>query len=116
MENAFSSFTGRVTELAELEDRLLREANELGIGPMGFGGATTLRGAVATGYRAPSIDELYGDYSAFGFNGNPALEPETSVTAEIGVDHVYASGAEVSATTFAWVLLLHPLGSVTVRV
>jgi len=29
-------------ELAELEERLLREGNELGIGPMGFGGATTL--------------------------------------------------------------------------
>lgn len=31
-------------ELAELEDRLLREANELGIGPMGFGGKTTVLG------------------------------------------------------------------------
>ncbi len=31
-------------ELDELEQRLLREANELGIGPMGFGGSTTLLG------------------------------------------------------------------------
>ncbi len=31
-------------ELAELEERLLREGNELGIGPMGFGGQTTLLG------------------------------------------------------------------------
>lgn len=31
-------------ELAELEERLLREANELGIGPMGFGGRTTVLG------------------------------------------------------------------------
>lgn len=31
-------------ELAELEERLLREGNELGIGPMGFGGRTTLLG------------------------------------------------------------------------
>ena len=29
-------------ELAELEERLLHEGNELGIGPMGFGGKTTL--------------------------------------------------------------------------
>jgi len=29
-------------ELAELEKRVLQEANELGIGPMGFGGRTTL--------------------------------------------------------------------------
>jgi len=29
-------------KLAELEDRLVQEANELGIGPMGFGGRTTV--------------------------------------------------------------------------
>jgi fumarate hydratase class I len=33
-----------IPELDELEQRLLREGNELGIGPMGFGGATTLLG------------------------------------------------------------------------
>lgn len=31
-------------ELAELEERLLQETNELGIGPMGFGGNTTILG------------------------------------------------------------------------
>ena len=31
-----------VPELAALEERLLRECNELGIGPMGFGGQTTV--------------------------------------------------------------------------
>ena len=31
-------------ELATLEDRLLKEGNELGVGPMGFGGETTLLG------------------------------------------------------------------------
>lgn len=31
-------------ELAELEDQLLAEGNQLGIGPMGFGGKTTLLG------------------------------------------------------------------------
>ena len=34
--------TNPVPELAELEERLLQEGNELGIGPMGFGGTTTL--------------------------------------------------------------------------
>ena len=33
-----------VKELAVLEERLLRECNELGIGPMGFGGKTTVLG------------------------------------------------------------------------
>lgn len=31
-------------ELAQLEERLVREANELGVGPMGFGGRTTVLG------------------------------------------------------------------------
>jgi fumarate hydratase, class I len=35
-------------QLAELEERLTSEANELGIGPMGFGGATTLLGTRIT--------------------------------------------------------------------
>lgn len=38
------SDTNPMAELAELEERLLKEANELGIGPMGFGGQTTVLG------------------------------------------------------------------------
>ncbi|HET7378324.1 MAG TPA: fumarate hydratase [Anaerolineae bacterium] len=42
-------------KLAELEDRLTVEANQLGIGPMGFGGETTVLGVKATGmYRLPA--------------------------------------------------------------
>lgn len=41
--------------LAELEARLLQEGNELGIGPMGFGGQTTLLGVKATSlHRLPA--------------------------------------------------------------
>ena len=41
--------------LAELEARLVREANELGIGPMGFGGQTTVLGVKARGmHRLPA--------------------------------------------------------------
>lgn len=36
--------TNPVAELAALESRVLREGNSLGIGPMGFGGQTTLLG------------------------------------------------------------------------
>jgi fumarate hydratase class I len=36
--------TNPIAELAELEQRVLQEANSLGIGPMGFGGQTTLLG------------------------------------------------------------------------
>ena len=61
----------------------------------------TLRGAAATGYRPPSIDELYGNYpGAYPFEGNPDLTPETSQSIEFGADYNYASGARVSATAF----------------
>ncbi len=42
-----------VAKLAELEAILLRQANELGIGPMGFGGKTTLLGV-----KIGSLDRL----------------------------------------------------------
>jgi fumarate hydratase class I len=42
-------------ELAEMENRLLDEGNELGIGPMGFGGKTTLLGVkIGTLHRLPA--------------------------------------------------------------
>jgi fumarate hydratase class I len=42
--------TNPVPELAELEERLLHECNELGIGPMGFGGKTTVFGVKTGAY------------------------------------------------------------------
>jgi fumarate hydratase class I len=42
--------TNPVPELAELEETILREANQLEIGPMGFGGKMTI-GACKIGYR-----------------------------------------------------------------
>jgi fumarate hydratase class I len=42
-------------ELAAMEQRLADEANQLGIGPMGFGGATTVLGAKISGlHRLPA--------------------------------------------------------------
>jgi fumarate hydratase class I len=42
-------------KLAEMEDRLTEESNQLGIGPMGFGGKTTVLGAKITGlHRLPA--------------------------------------------------------------
>ena len=46
---------GKSEELGKLERRLLKEANELGIGPMGLGGKTTLLGVkVAARPRVPA--------------------------------------------------------------
>ncbi len=58
-------------------------------------GQTTLRAVLGTGFRAPSLYELY---SAF---GDPSLKPEKSRSAELGVEHRFAGGAgEVKATLF----------------
>lgn len=44
-----------VPELANLEKKLVKEANELGIGPMGFGGETTVLGVkIDTLHRLPA--------------------------------------------------------------
>lgn len=59
---------------------------------------TTLRAAYATGFRAPSIDERFGDYGTFA--GNPNLEPEESRSYELGVEQSFGSGASISATLF----------------
>ncbi|GAP05391.1 hydro-lyases, Fe-S type, tartrate/fumarate subfamily, alpha region [Anaerolinea thermolimosa] len=42
-------------ELADLEERITREANQLGIGPMGFGGKATVLGTkITTTHRLPA--------------------------------------------------------------
>jgi vitamin B12 transporter len=61
--------------------------------------ALTIRGAVANGFRPPSIDELFGNYPASGpFIGNPNLSPENSLSAELGIDYSFANGARIGAT------------------
>ncbi|MHC0052631.1 TonB-dependent receptor plug domain-containing protein [Actibacterium sp. D379-3] len=53
------------------------------------------RASLANGFRAPSNYELYDVYS-----GNPDLDPETSVSAEIGVEKRYGDRGVVKATAF----------------
>lgn len=55
---------------------------------------TTLRGSFGTGFRAPSNYELYDPFS-----GNPDLDPETSVSWDLGVERRFAGG-QVSASVF----------------
>ncbi len=58
-------------------------------------GSTDIRAALATGFRAPSLNELYGP-----FGGNPALDPERSRSAELGVEHRFGSVGSVRGTLF----------------
>lgn len=54
----------------------------------------TLRGQLARGFRAPSNFELFSLY------GDPTLDPETSLSAELGADYALANGGQLSATAF----------------
>lgn len=61
---------------------------------------TTIRAAVANGFRAPSMDERFGDYPAFFFTGNPNLRPEESTSYELGLSQDFVGGASLSVTAF----------------
>lgn len=57
---------------------------------------TTVRASVGTGFRAPSLYELFSPSY-----GNSALEPEKSLSADLGVEQSFAAGRGlVSATLF----------------
>jgi vitamin B12 transporter len=53
-----------------------------------------VRGSGGTGFRAPSIGELY-----FPFSGNPNLKPERSTSFEVGAER-YLLGGRVEASLF----------------
>lgn len=69
------------------------------------GTETKLRGSLSTGFRAPSLDELYGAYP-FGlfpnpYYGNPNLKPEESKSWDVGIEQGFQRGKyTVSATYF----------------
>ncbi|MBN2905100.1 MAG: TonB-dependent receptor [Rhodobacteraceae bacterium] len=53
-----------------------------------------LRAVLGTGYRAPSLYERFGPF------GTPTLSPETSRSAEIGIEKRYDNGSFAKATVF----------------
>lgn len=61
--------------------------------------AVTLRGALARGFRAPSIYEQFGD-TRFGIGPNAQVGPESSRSFEFGADLALAGGASIGATLF----------------
>lgn len=69
----------------------------------------TLRGAVGSGFRAPSMEERFADYdfrsgppfpSTYYFKGNPNLRPEKSLSAELGADWQASADLRLGATLF----------------
>ncbi len=56
-----------------------------------------VRASGGTGFRAPSIGELY-----YPFSGNPDLKPERSVSAEIGAERYFAGGSGRAEVSLFW--------------
>jgi fumarate hydratase class I len=73
-----------VPELAALEERLMRDCNELGIGPMGFGGKTTVFGVKIGAYhRLPACYFVSIAYMCWACR-RARLDVETEVTSGQG--------------------------------
>lgn len=47
---------------------------------------TKLKASIGSGFKAPSLDQLFHDYPAFGFFANPNLQPETSTGYDLGFE------------------------------
>ena len=67
----------------------------------------TLKGGLSTGYKTPKTNQLFAGITGFGgqgvipFVGNPELQPETSLNAEIAAYYSGAQGNNFNATLFA---------------
>ena len=77
--------------------------------------AVSVRAAAYTGFRLPTLNELYRSFTVFPVttNANPDLRPERLRGAEIGFDFNHASGVSISATIFDN-RLENAIGNVTV--
>lgn len=65
------------------------------------GTETKFRGSYGTGFRAPSLDELYGSYSFAPTYGNPNLLPEESESWDAGIEQGFLNGRfKLGATYF----------------
>ena len=53
---------------------------------------TKLKASVGTGFKAPTLSELYQSFPAFGFFANPDLKPETSTGYDVGIEQGLADG------------------------
>jgi vitamin B12 transporter len=61
---------------------------------------TTFRGSVGTGFKAPSLDQLYDSFPAFGFFANPNLAPETSLGWDAGVEQKFLARRASAGITY----------------
>jgi vitamin B12 transporter len=90
-EALFVSATGRVDEHSEFGT----EATWRSTAALQVLEDSRLRGSVGTGFRAPSLYELFD-----ATYGNPDLQPETSFSWDAGVDHDWGDGRWSASVTY----------------
>jgi vitamin B12 transporter len=62
---------------------------------------TKIKGSVGTGFKAPSLEQLFVSFPAFNFFANPNLKPEKSLGYDLGFEQLLAAGrVQVGATYF----------------
>jgi len=64
------------------------------------GSDTKLKASVGTGFKAPTLSELYQSYPAFFFFANPGLKPETSTGWDAGFEQGLVHGAVRFGVTY----------------
>jgi vitamin B12 transporter len=73
-----------------------REAPEYAIAATG----TRVHASIGTGFKAPSLNDLFQNLPAFGFSANPNLKPETSLGYDVGLDQTLFDGVTAGVTWF----------------
>jgi vitamin B12 transporter len=62
---------------------------------------TKLEASVGSGFKAPTLSEMFQNFPSFGFFGNPNLKPEKSVGFDVGFEqHLLAERLQFGATYF----------------
>ena len=62
---------------------------------------TKLKGSVGTGFKAPTLSQMFEKFPSFGFFGNPDLRPETSLGYDFGFEQsLFEDKLQFGATYF----------------
>lgn len=62
---------------------------------------TKFKGSLGTGFKAPTLDQLFDSYPQYDFYANPNLKPETSLGYDLGVEQAFlAKRVQFGATYF----------------
>ena len=61
---------------------------------------TKLKGSVGTGFKAPTLSEMFQSFPDFGFFANPNLRPETSLGWDLGVEQSLLGDALTFGVTY----------------